>query len=169
MRYFAEHGIQLHYIEDPLPRTDLAGYRALRGQLPCLIAGHDYFDQISQFEDFIGAGVLDVVRSGANTSMQLPVAKLAVENDLPVFYGNSIGEQNAHAAAGLRGTERIEFSWLAWSALFQDPIRVENGCMVAPDRPGFGLDPAPGLLRDFHNPGVAVRKAWPCPWERRRH
>jgi L-alanine-DL-glutamate epimerase-like enolase superfamily enzyme len=164
LRYFSEHGINLRYIEDPLPRQDLAGFRELRGQLPCPVAGHDYFDRLDQYREFIEAGVIDVVRAGQNLGIQRALAPLAHQRGLPIFYGNSIGELNVHAAAALPGTERIEYSHVAWSTLFQEPLRVQAGCLVAPEAPGFGLDPSADALRAYHCPKPTEPKRWPCPW-----
>jgi len=164
LRYFHHYGIRLRYIEDPLPRDDLAGFLALRGHIPCEVGGHDYFERYEQWEDFILKGALDVVRSGQNTAIQCRVARLCAEKRLPIFYGNSIGELNVHAAAALPGTERIEYSHVGWTALFATPVQVVNGFMIPPAGDGFGLDPKPEALREFHHPVPSERISRPCPW-----
>ena len=50
---------------------------------------------------------------------------------------------------GITDFASIEFADLGWNTLPEHPVRVEDGYMFAPDRPGAGLDPKLELLEEL--------------------
>ncbi|MCU0771604.1 MAG: hypothetical protein MUE94_07525 [Verrucomicrobia bacterium] len=164
LRDYEQAGIRLGYIEDPLPRGDWEGYALLRVQSPVPVAAHDYFTEIAQYERAAEARLYDFFRSGQDTAHQVRIAELGAHYGLPVYYGNSIMEQNIQAAAGLGCTVMIEFSDLAWWRLSGKPPRIEGGCEFVPQAPGFGNDPDPAAIIEFHHPEQSDTVSLPCPF-----
>ena len=71
---------------------------------------------------------------------------------------NTLFEVGIHAAVALPNVERIEFADLGWNVLPEHPVRVEDGYMYAPDRPGAGLDPKPELLEELSRCSSSIPK-----------
>ena len=164
LRDYEKAGIVLGYIEDPLPRDEWEGYAMLRVKSPVPVAAHDYFTEVAQYERAAQARLYDLFRSGQDTAHQVRIAELGARYGIPVYYGNSIMEQNIQPAAGLGLTVMIEFSDLAWWRISGKPPRIEGGCEFVPDAPGFGNDADPASLVEFHHPEQSEPVSLPCPF-----
>jgi L-alanine-DL-glutamate epimerase-like enolase superfamily enzyme len=159
LRFQDEH-LDLSYVEDPLPRTDVAGAARLRREIPIDLAGHDYISDPQALRPFLDAGALQRIRVGGDIDHALAAAKLAREYRLPLIFGNSFCELNVHAAVAFSAlselsglVDRFEFSDLAWNALPAQPVIVRDGFAHAPHVPGHGLAPDPGQLAQMNHPG----------------
>jgi L-alanine-DL-glutamate epimerase-like enolase superfamily enzyme len=161
---YEKAGIRLGYIEDPLPRDDWEGYATLRVQSPVPVAAHDYFTEIAQYQRAAESRLFDFFRSGQDTAHQIRIAELGAHYGIPVYYGNSIMEQNIQAAAGLGCTVMIEFSDIAWWRISGRPPRIEDGFEFVPEAHGFGLDADPDALTEFHHPAQSETVSLPCPF-----
>jgi len=147
LRAIEASGIRLGYIEDPLPCTDVAGFAKLNRAVDIDVIGHDYASEPQQIRALLEAGGIERVRNGKDVDHSLAVAQLAREFGKPMIFGNSMFECNVHFACALPNVDRLEFSDLAWNELLQSPVKFENGFAIAPNVPGHGLKPKPGLLK----------------------
>lgn len=145
----AAAGIPLAYLEDPIPHEQVDQYQLLAGQAPIDVVAHDYAGELEQVQALLATGALARLRSGDDVDYNIALARLAEAAGVPVIYGNSIFEYNVHSACGLAGTDRLEFSDLAWNDLLETPVRVEQGYAWAPDVPGHGLVIRPEALQEF--------------------
>lgn len=164
MAAYQKEGIELAYIEDPLPRDDWDGYAELRVKCPVPVAAHDYFTELAQYERAAQARLFDFFRSGQDAANQLSIARLGLRHGIPIYYGNSIMEHNVQAAAALPGTVMLEFSALGWWQIAGRRPRIEHGREILPDAPGYGFDPDPDALAEFHYPQTSETIARPCPF-----
>ena len=149
---FRKAGIELGYVEDPLPLDDVDGYRLLGQELFLDVVGHDYITNPEDYRPVLDVGGLQRLRLIDDIDSALAISQLGIEYGTPVIGGNTLFEIGIHTAAALPNTERVEFSDLEWNELPEHPVRVEDGYMYAPDRPGAGLDPMPDLLEELSRP-----------------
>ncbi len=57
-----------------------------------------------------------------------------------------------HLQAGMANGWRVGFhylSWMMYEAVFQQTVRPEKGWVTVPDTPGLGLDPKPGIIKEY--------------------
>lgn len=160
LKMFHAAGISLHYIEDPLSRTNLAGFLGLRGKIPFSVAGHDYFNTFEQYQEFVEAGAFDNIRAGQNLRIQVLLSEFCRERSLPIYYGNSVGEQNVHAAAALPGTARLEYSHTNWNTLFETPVLIEAGCVIPREVSGLGLTPRREMIERFRQTEASAPRSF---------
>jgi D-galactarolactone cycloisomerase len=144
------------WLEEPLPRHDLAGLRRLRDRLGTLqLAGGENNHGVHEFRLLIEGGCYDVLQPDAVLSggvYQLrKIAALAEAAGLqvaPHTWTHGIGLMaNLHLVASISNHSWFEFpheppGWPA-SALSQmlvdKPALDAGGCVAVPDRPGFGV------------------------------
>jgi L-alanine-DL-glutamate epimerase-like enolase superfamily enzyme len=153
---FQRQGIRLAYVEDPLPRTDIAGMARLNSLVDIDVVGHDYIVDAKELRRLAEQRGINRLRVMADFDHALDCADISTDLGIPLIFENSIFELTVHAAVALPQVDRFEFSDLAWNLLPQSPIRFENGYAVVPDRPGHGLDPNPEMLHRFSKPAAGL-------------
>ncbi len=147
-------GVRPSYIEDPLPRSDWAGFRELVELTDVPIVAHDYINTIDEVRRFTAEVPVSCLRTSSDSiDFALACALHARERDLPLSVGNSFGELNAHVAAAFGIARHVEFSDLAWAPLLQTPIRPVAGRLRLPVVAGAGLDPIPAVLEGLQPAG----------------
>jgi L-alanine-DL-glutamate epimerase-like enolase superfamily enzyme len=144
----------LFFIETPLPSDDLAGYARLADEQPIPIAAGEWLATRFEFLDLMDRGKIRVVqpdigRVGGLTEAKR-VCKLAEERGLTIVphlwkSGVSIAAA-AHLAATTANSAYIEFlpQQLCESALRRelvtDELRMVDGVIPLPQRPGLGVE-----------------------------
>jgi L-alanine-DL-glutamate epimerase-like enolase superfamily enzyme len=146
----------VHWMEEPLHRTDYAGMKALREATDLRIAGGEMTRELAQFRELVGRGCLDVLQPdaalvGGITGLRR-IAYLAQEHSLtfsPHTWTNGLGlVANAHLAAGLGETPWLEFPYdpPQWSLDRRDFLMAEpfaagpDGWLQLSDAPGMGYE-----------------------------
>ena len=135
---FERAGVGLSYIEDPLPRHDVAGLRELTARTTVPVAGHDYLMRIDELAMLADAG-LGAIRTNGNIDYTLECIDLAEQRRLPVYVGNSFVEHLIEVACAFPIVDRIEYSALSLSDLVVRPVVVRNGAASPSDVPGHGM------------------------------
>ena len=117
-------------------------------------------------EQAIDVAIIDAVWNGVWQAMKIATAAEAHEVNIAPhnFYGHLASMMNAHFAAAtpnLRIME-IDIDRLPWDGeLFTHQPQFEDGCLIVPDRPGWGTEPVEDALR-AHPPrasgGLAQRE-----------
>jgi len=138
---YQKNGIQLEYIEDPLPNDDIKGFKELTSRSPIPIIGHDYINNFEQIHELVNEGCVHGIRTGKDIDYALQCIELATKHNLPVYLGNSIFEINAHLALAFDQVNRTEFSLLNTNDIIAQPIVFKNGNLQAPIEIGHGLYP----------------------------
>ncbi len=139
-------------MEDPFPLDDVDGYRLLGQELPIDVVGHDYLIDSENYRPLLDVGGLQRLRFFDDADSAIAISQLGIEYGIPLIGCYTLFEIGIHVVAALPNTERVEFADLGWNALPEQPVRVEDGYMYAPDRPGAGLDPKPHLLEELSRP-----------------
>ncbi|HEY6274839.1 MAG TPA: mandelate racemase/muconate lactonizing enzyme family protein [Streptosporangiaceae bacterium] len=144
------------WLEEPLPRGDLAGMRMLREQTGIRVAGGEMARTPGELISALDAGALDVVQPDVVLSVGLlrtrTVAELALLRHrwfTPHTWTNGLGlVANLHVVAGVGGGPYIEFPYdpPGWTERRRDfflahPLLIDpQGCLAVPGQPGLGVD-----------------------------
>jgi L-alanine-DL-glutamate epimerase-like enolase superfamily enzyme len=155
VNFFQAEGLNLSYVEDPLPRDDIDGLARLKAALGIDVVGHDYVMEHKVMRRFLERKAISRLRVSADPDFALASSDLASEFGVPMIFGNSMFELSVHPAAAMPNVDRMEFSNLDWNLIPAVPVRFENGHALAPTVSGHGLDPDPDALLRFSMPNAA--------------
>jgi D-galactarolactone cycloisomerase len=149
-------GLGVLWLEEPLPRDDLAGMRMLREQTGIRVAGGEMARSPAELLDAVSAGALDVVQPDAVLSVGMLRARTIAEFVqlrhgwfTPHTWTNGLGLlANLHVVAGVGGGPYVEFPYdpPGWTERRRDfflarPVLIDaQGCLAVPGRPGLGVE-----------------------------
>ena len=130
------------WIEEPTIPDDVAGHvRIVReGGLP--VATGENLHTLHEFQQMIHAGGVtfpepDVTNCGGITVF-MKVARLAESCNLPVT-SHGAHDITVHLLAACPNRSYLEAHGFGLDRFIADPLVIEDGCAVAPDRPGHGI------------------------------
>ncbi len=147
-------GYRLHWVEDPILRTDIAGLRELRHGAPwTLINSGEYLD-VAGKRALVLAGGTDILNVHGHVTDVMRIGWLCADLGVPVSLGNTFLEFGVHMAAALPEVEWLEYSFQDFDHLVEQPIEIRDGWAIAPDRPGHGLVLSETARRDWSRPEV---------------
>jgi L-alanine-DL-glutamate epimerase-like enolase superfamily enzyme len=139
-RGLAEHNI--FWLEEPTIPDDIAGHAriAREGALP--IATGENFHALHEFQQMIAAGGVafpepDLATCGGVT-VWLKVAHLAEANNLPVT-SHGVHDLHVHLLAAVPNSSYLEVHGFGLERFIEQPLAIEDGFALAPDRPGHGV------------------------------
>jgi D-galactarolactone cycloisomerase len=148
------------WLEEPLFVEDIEGHATLRekGKMPIAVGEnlHTYY----AFENFIVRNAVDfiqpdVARAGGITEIK-KITALAAKHDVPVSFhtwGDSVAlAASVHLSAALRDCIVMELDYTynpLREELLQEPFKVQNGCLIPPDKPGLGVELNQDALQQF--------------------
>ncbi len=151
MRWTADQAIRaarafvpfdLTWLEEPVIPDDPAGQaRVVReGGLP--VASGENLRSLWEFKTLITAGGVtypepDVTNCGGVTSF-MKVAHLAEAFNLPVT-SHGAHDVTVHLLAAAPNRSFLEAHGFGLDRFIAEPIRIVDGCAIAPDRPGHGI------------------------------
>jgi L-alanine-DL-glutamate epimerase-like enolase superfamily enzyme len=141
----------LYWLEEPLPYEDLEGCARVSAALaiPVATGESDYGSHaIKRHLDLRAADVLmpDLQRMGGVTEY-LKAAALCEAYHQPVS-SHLFMEASCHVlAAAPNGLILEHMDW--WQDLFTEPLALEDGHVLVPERPGIGLDLSQRALERF--------------------
>ncbi|MBK6800550.1 MAG: mandelate racemase/muconate lactonizing enzyme family protein [Novosphingobium sp.] len=148
-------GQELFWVE--LDTFDAAALAYIRDHSAHPIASCETLVGLGQFMPFlrgqaVDVAIVDLVWNGAWQAMK--IAALADAHEVNVaphnFYGHLATMMNLHFAAAVPNLRIMEtdIDRIAWDEqLFTHAPEFEDGCMVVPDRPGWGTEPDEEALR----------------------
>lgn len=149
IRRYEDAGFRIHWVEDPILRTDFAGLRHLRRSLGTVqVNSGEYLDADAKLA-LIAADAVDVININDGISDGLKVARACASRGLPVTLGNTIMNIGAHLGAALPEVDMVEDSQLGWTQLLAEPVPIVNGRFVLRDQIGHGLVLNPDAVREF--------------------
>jgi D-galactarolactone cycloisomerase len=150
----------IHWLEEPLPPSDLKGYAALRARSPVPIAAGEAHHTVRDFKALIDGGCVDIVQPsipgvGGLTEAKR-IATLAQAANLrvaPHVWGGAVGLATAcHFIASLPATPHTDHPphplMLEYdmsdnelrTRLLKSPLKLEAGHMLLPEGPGLGIE-----------------------------
>ncbi len=141
IRNFEDSGIDLTWVEEPVPAEDFAGYRSIRANVSTPLQSGENWWHPADAARAIQAGTTDfampdLVKIGGLSGWQrtAPVAQAA---SIPVSNHLFI-EASTHALAATSNAHYLEHMDIAGS-LLKEPYALEDGCL-APRGPGLGME-----------------------------
>ena len=141
IRAFEDAGIDLAWVEEPVPAEDFAGHATVRANVSTAIQTGENWWRAEDAGRAMAAGIcdhamLDIVKIGGLTGW-MRAAPLCAAASVPVS-SHLFVEASAHALAATPGRHLLEYLDVA-GLLLQDPPQVKDGHIV-PQGPGFGMD-----------------------------
>jgi L-alanine-DL-glutamate epimerase-like enolase superfamily enzyme len=132
----------LTWLEEPLIPDDVAGQARVVREAGIPIAAGENLRSLWEFKQLIAAGGVtfpepDVTNCGGITSF-LKIAHLAEAFNLPVT-SHGAHDVTVHLLAAVPNGCWLEAHGFGLDAYIAQPLRIEEGCAVAPDRPGHGV------------------------------
>ncbi len=134
-------GEGVYWLEEPIRHDDYAGAARLARELNVPIQIGENFSEPHSMEAAIAAGACDYVmpdleRIGGVTGWQRGAA-LAAAHRIEMS-SHLFPEVSAHLLAATPTRHWLE--WVDWAnVLVEEPLRIEDGFAVVPERPGNGL------------------------------
>jgi len=160
--------------------AQFADYRRIKERMPrVMLWGGERFRSLDQARPWLEERIYDAVQSDAY-SMGLTanwhLARVAAYNGVklvPHNWSSSLGTMaNLHLVAGAPNGHMCEFFLYPnpfREALFTEPYRPVNGYITLSDKPGFGVELAPDLAKQFPfapGPSVSPNPRFPHAWAR---
>jgi L-alanine-DL-glutamate epimerase-like enolase superfamily enzyme len=135
-------GLNVDWLEEPLPRADVGGYRQLAAATSIPLAAGEREYGLEPFDRLMEARAIavvqpDLLRVGGVTGWRAVAARAEAAHlrIAPHFYR----EYDLHLAAACPNLIGIEwFSWL--DELLCVPPQLRDGLAVVPETPGFGVE-----------------------------
>jgi L-alanine-DL-glutamate epimerase-like enolase superfamily enzyme len=139
-RVLQEAGIT--WLEDPVQHQDVAGLAHLAGLLEVSLAAGEHLYQLTAFRELLQAravdiAILDLARVGGITPWR-KIAVLAQAHHVPVC-GHVVPEVHVHLLAAVPNGFMVEYMPRS-AAILRAMPRLEDGCLLAPQAPGLGLE-----------------------------
>ena len=132
----------LYWLEEPTIPDDVAGHAriAREGGLP--VATGENFHTVYEFQQMMAHGAIsfpepDVATLGGVTPW-LKVAHLAETFNLPVTT-HGVHDLQVHLLAAIPNSSYLESHGFGLDRFIRDPLKIEDGFAVAPDRAGHGV------------------------------
>jgi len=130
------------WLEEPIIPEDVEGHRAIitQGALP-IAAGENLHSRF-EFQRYLHAGAVsfpepDVSNVGGITEW-IKVAHMAEAHNLPVT-SHGVHDLHVHLLAAIPNASYLEAHGFGLERYIAEPLRLEAGEAIAPDRPGHGV------------------------------
>ena len=159
----------IHWIEEPLPPGDFAGYAELRARSPIPIAAGEAHHTIRDFRALIDGRCLDIVQpsipgvGGITEAKRIATLALAANLRLaPHVWGGAVGLATAcHFIAAQPASPHVDHpphpQMLEYdmsdnalrTQLLKTPLELEQGHVVLPQGPGLGIELDPATVERY--------------------
>lgn len=154
--------MNVFWLEEPLPYSDLEGMKSLRERTGVRVAGGEMARDWEQVLGFIEAGALDVYQPDVVLTLGMHRARMVAELAMarnhwftPHTWTDGLGLlANLHVTAGVGGGPYLEFPYdpPGWTPerrdfMLAEPLKIDSdGCLRVPDTPGLGAALNPELI-----------------------
>lgn len=140
-RAFAEHDV--YWLEEPIIPDDIEGHTRIATEAPVPIATGENLHTIYEFQKIIAPGYVafpepDLSNIGGVTGW-MKVAHLAEAHNLPVTT-HGVHDLHVHLLGGVSNASFLEAHGFGLEAYIKEPVGIEEGWAVAPNRPGHGVE-----------------------------
>lgn len=156
------HGLDelgITWFEEPIDRSDLAGYLTLQRELEVPLSAGEAFATLEQFQPFIDARAYDIVQpdvalTGITEGLRIAAAAEREGLDtIPHSWHNGLmAMENGHYVAGLPRPRILELCMiqgpLQWGLLADPPV-ISGDRLHLPAGPGFGVSIREGAAEEF--------------------
>lgn len=146
--------LDIAFFEEPALDNDPRIMVALKAKttIPMALAENHKFS----IRDLLLADAVDIVQPNVNNdggyTAGIRIAGMARAFNKPISHGNGAGPHNVALQAGLSNGTAVEYhyhKWMAYNAIFEDVPQPVNGFLAVSHKPGTGLAPRDGLIKEF--------------------
>jgi L-alanine-DL-glutamate epimerase-like enolase superfamily enzyme len=147
---YREEGFDVFWIEDPVPRENVAAMRRAAESIP--------FSHVSTGEYVGYDGKRRLLAESASDVLNLRVGMLSGARDaaamarsfgVPTQVGQSIADVGVHLAAALPDNTYVEYRRRPWESVCASAVTVEDGLARPPETPGHGMDVREDALAEY--------------------
>ncbi len=139
---------------------DIDFFLALRDALPTVrVSGGERFRERFETQPWLDRGALDIVQPDCNVAgitESWYISRMAAARGQVLiphnWHGGGTTMANAHLVASIPNREYCELNQTRnplQEEIFQNPLRVVNGRMTLPDKPGYGVELIPDIEKRF--------------------
>ena len=147
------------WFEEPISWENIDGYARLCAVVDMPITGGESFTTLERFRPFLDKRAYDIVQPDAalcGITEAMRIAEVAYSYGLDTcphsWHNGLMAMEHAHYVAALPNPRMLELCMiqgpLQW-AILADPPVIENGDLILPDKPGFGVELAEDLEARF--------------------
>lgn len=155
-RAYRDAGFDLAWVEDPVLRDDVDGLRKVAENVPFAHVNAGEYVNFEGKRELLERGAVEMLnlRSGLLSTAR-DAAALGSAYGVPLHVGDAQCELGVHLAAALPAGERtpMEYWHRPWNRLTaadgSEGVGVEDGRLVAPDRPGHGVTLDGGVIEEY--------------------
>lgn len=146
--------LDIDFFEEPVLANEPLALRQVRSQtfIPIAAAQNDKFT----VRDFLEADAIDIVQPNVNNdggfTSALRIASMAAIYNKPLGHGNGSGPHNIALQAGVPNGRIVEYhyhAWMTYNAVFEEVPQPVDGFLTPSPKPGLGLDPQAGVLKEY--------------------
>jgi L-alanine-DL-glutamate epimerase-like enolase superfamily enzyme len=135
--------LDLVWLEEPTIPDDVDGHARIAREGGVPIATGENLHTLYEFRHMIAAGAVtypepDVANVGGMTTFR-KVCSLAEAHNLPVT-SHGVHDLTVHALASAPNRTWMEVHGFGLESFIAEPLRVEDGHVTAPERPGHGVE-----------------------------
>ena len=146
--------LHITFFEEPVHGNDPRTLAELRHKTTVPLAANPSGFRVAYRELLLEKSV-DFVQPNVSSigyTEAIAIASMAQAFNVPICNGNGAGPHNIHLEAGMPNGWLLEFhfhNWQTYEAVFQDMPRPSKGWTAPVNSPGLGLDPKPGVIKEF--------------------
>lgn len=147
VRQLRDAGVDLIWLEDPVPADNRAGIKRVVDGLPQTLVNVGEYVGFDGKRALLADEAVDMLnlRNGL-LSESLPAAAMGRSHGAALHVGDMQAELGVHLAAALPGDPYLEYWRRPWKRITDDAVAVEDGSLIAPDRPGHGVTVSPAAI-----------------------
>jgi L-alanine-DL-glutamate epimerase-like enolase superfamily enzyme len=138
-----EEKFDLTWVEEPARRWDYDGLRLVSQQVRAAVATGENLQSVADLYPLVSEQAVDVINISTNHSGVTgcrQIAHLAHLYSIPVTMNNAQANYMAHVAAALPNHWMMEVVDPGREHCLRFDNRVEDGCILLGDSPGFGIE-----------------------------
>ncbi len=161
LELFRRAGHEILWMEDPCLRDDHDALREVREGAPWVHINTGEYLDLRGKRKLIEGRAVDILNVHGHVSDVMRAGWLAAEYGLPVSLGNTMLELGVHAAVALPEVGWLEYSFQNYNHIVEQPYKIVDSYITAPDVPGHGLtlDPStavPDVLAEADLPAAPL-------------
>jgi L-alanine-DL-glutamate epimerase-like enolase superfamily enzyme len=133
-------GLDVYWIEDPVPNSQPGGIKRVVDEVPYSLVNVGEYADLDGKRQLLADEAVDMLnlRNGL-LSESLNAAVMGASHGAELHVGDMQAEIGVHLAAALPGKPFLESWKRPWDRITDQSIHVEDGELIAPDRPGHGV------------------------------
>ncbi|MEF8853171.1 MAG: mandelate racemase/muconate lactonizing enzyme family protein [Haloarculaceae archaeon] len=149
-RAYREAGLDVYWIEDPVPDENRAGIKRVVDGVPRSLVNVGEYAGFDGKRQLLADDAVDMLnlRTGL-LSESLNAAAMGASHGAKLHVGDMQAEIGVHLAAALPGKPYLEYWKRPWDRITERSVPVEDGTLVAPDRPGHGVTVSEDAVAEY--------------------